>query len=161
MQRIPTKPIIVLLILSMLSIPLLGCQTQRSAGAALGGAAGAGVGYAVAGGGPGQRAAGAAIGLALGALAGYAIGDYLEARDQEQVAYTLEQQPSNQPTTWENPDTGYQWQATPYEAYRRDGRIYRKVRIGVDNNNDGYYDEWTTATAYRRSDGSWEIVSYD
>ncbi len=162
MHRFHTKPICSLLIAAMLLTPLLGCQgNQRSAGTAIGAATGAAVGAAVAGGPAGQRLGGAAIGLALGALAGYAIGDYLARQDEMRIARALENQPSNQPVYWTNPDTGYAWQATPYSAYNQNGQVYRKVRIGVDHNNDGYYDEWVVATAYRRADGSWQIVEYN
>jgi len=136
---------------------LAGCESmgKRETGAAVGAGSGAVLGGIVGG---ENRALGAGVGLVLGALAGYAIGDYMQNKDQQEVATTLETTPSGQTSSWVNPDTNTQWSATPQQAYQQNGQVYRDVRIAADTNNDGQYDEFTTATATRRDDGTWEFV---
>jgi surface antigen len=144
--------IVCILALSIAS--LAGCQSKRETGAAVGAGAGAVIGANVGEGGW----TGAAIGAVIGGLAGYVVGDYMERRDRQQVAQTLEHQPSGTTTQWKNPDTGVKWQATPDQAYKQQGEIYRDVDLKADVDGDGAYEKQSEVTAYRRSDGKWEFV---
>ena len=138
-------------ITALIFASLMGCESKRETGAVAGAGAGAVIGANVGEGGWG----GAALGAVIGGLAGYAIGDYMEKRDKQQVASTLETTPTGTTNTWVNPDTNTQFAATPTDTRETSKGVYRDVTIKVDKDNDGVYEETTQATAYRQPDGSW------
>jgi len=132
-----------------------GCAGMGKAeqGAVIGGLGGAVVGSQL---GPySNRGENALIGAGIGAVLGYMIGNEWEKYDQMRLNQTLETAPSGQCAAWVNPDTGNRYAATPEPAYRRDGRIYRDIEIDgvVDGRRQVVY-----AKAYRRSDGTWQLV---
>ena len=132
-----------------------GCSGMGKAehGAVLGGLGGAAVGSQL---GPDDsRGENALIGAGIGAVLGYMVGNEWEKYDQRRLDRTLETAPSGQCSAWVNPDTGNRYTATPRAAYRRQGRIYRDVEIDgvVDGRREVVY-----AKAYRRSDGTWQLV---
>ncbi|MGD8386744.1 MAG: glycine zipper domain-containing protein [Desulfobacteraceae bacterium] len=132
-----------------------GCSGMGKAeqGAVIGGLGGAAVGSQL---GPDDdRGKSALIGAGIGAILGYMIGNEWEKYDQRQLNRTLETAPSGRSEAWVNPDTGNRYAATPQPAYRQDGRVYRDVEI------EGVVDgrrEVVHAKAYRRADGTWQLV---
>lgn len=134
---------------------LFGCSGMNKAeqGALIGGLGGAAIGGQF---GPGKnRGENALIGAGIGALLGYVIGNEWDKYDQRRLDNTLEYSRSGRSADWVNPDTGNAYTATPSRAYRSDGRVYRDVTI------DGVVDgrrETVHATAFRRPDGSWQLV---
>ena len=132
-----------------------GCSGMGKAeqGAVIGGLGGAAVGSQL---GPDDsRGENALIGAGIGAVLGYMIGNEWEKYDQRRLNRTLESAPSGRREAWVNPDTGNRYVATPEPAYRRDGRVYRDVEIQgeVDGRRETVH-----AKAYRRSDGTWQLV---
>ena len=132
-----------------------GCSGMGKAeqGAVIGGLGGAAVGSQL---GPDDsRGENALIGAGIGAVLGYMIGNEWEKYDQRRLDHALETAPSGQCSAWVNPDTGNRYVATPESAYRRDGRVYRDVEIQgeVDGRRETVH-----AKAYRRSDGTWQLV---
>jgi len=131
---------------------------SRGAGAVVGGVAGGLLGSQV-GGGTGRLVA-TGVGAALGAFVGSEIGAALSEADrrrhQRTIGYALEEVPSGQTSTWQNPDVNRGGAVTPTRNYQEAGRYCREYRqsIYVGNNREQAY-----GTACRRPDGSWEIVS--
>jgi surface antigen len=153
-QRFHKKWVFVTLALFAFAI-CAGCAGMGKAeqGALIGGLGGAAVGGQL---GPhGNRGENALIGAGIGAILGYMIGNEWEKYDQRRLDYALETAPSGQCAAWVNPDTGNRYEATPRPAYQRHGRIYRDVEIDgvVDGRREVVY-----AKAYRRSDGTWQLV---
>jgi len=101
-----------------------------------------------------NRGENALIGAGLGLMAGYLIGNEMDKYDQQRVQQTLEYQPSNQASSWVNPDTGNRYRATPGPAYAQDGRIYRNIEL--EARVDGQR-EVVDAQAYREN-GRWVLV---
>jgi surface antigen len=142
------------LIGALLAASLMGCESKRGSGTAIGAGAGAAVGAVIDKGGVG----GVLLGALIGGLAGYVVGDYMERQDEERLHSTLESQPTGSTSTWRNPDTGNSFAATPTDTRETDDGVYRDVTIKVDSDNDGQYEETTRATAYRQPDGTWTFV---
>lgn len=132
---------------------LTGCSNKAQQGAVIGGLAGAALGGQL---GPAdERRQNALIGALAGVTLGYIIGNEWDKYDQRKLNNTLENTPSGQTNAWVNPDTGREYAATPYPAYRDDGRVYRDVEI------EGYVDgkrEVVHAKAYRDEYGNWQLV---
>lgn len=141
------------IILLALAASSLGCTTSKAQqGSVFGGLAGGLIGSQL---GPeDRRRENALIGAGIGLAAGYMLGNELDKFDQQRVQQTLEYQPSGQSTSWVNPDTGYQFTATPSPAYASGNRIYRDVEL------EAYIDgrrETVQARAYRDQD-RWILV---
>lgn len=144
------KIIPVIMIMALLSAS--ACANKAQTGAATGTAVGATIGALTFG----NKVEGALIGAGAGLLLGYVIGNEWDKHDAKQVNNTLESTPSGQTTSWQNPDTGRYYQATPQPAYEQDNRTYRDVAItttGPDGKKETVY-----AKAYRNPDGSWQLV---
>ncbi len=155
MKRVIFNGLILLTLAGFLAATITGCANRSKAGqgALIGGLGGAAVGGQL---GPDdRRGENALIGAGIGMVLGYIIGNEWDKYDQRQLNNTLEYRESGNRSEWLNPDTGNRYTATPHEAYRKDGRVYRDVEI------DGYVDgrrETVHATAYRRPDGTWQLV---
>ena len=136
-----------------LSLVLTGCASQNNARNYAGGGAllGAAVGALTAK----NKVSGAAIGAGAGLLLGYILGNELDKNDQQQVNQALETSPSGRPVTWNNPDTGYRYEATPSPAYVENDRIYRDIELRSEI--DGRM-ETVHAKAYRDIDGNWHLL---
>lgn len=130
-------------------VSLIGsaCATKRETGGVAGAVGGAAVGGIIGG------RTGALVGAALGGLAGYAAGSAMEEQDRRQMAYALE---ANRPVTWQNPQTGYEYQVEPVDTYVERGRQCREFRMLADVQGEGA--EQVYGTACRAPDGSWEVV---
>jgi surface antigen len=155
MKRAFKKGLILGVTTLFMGTTFFGCAGANKAeqGALIGGLGGAAIGGQL---GPGKnRGENALIGAGIGVILGYLIGNEWDKYDQRRLNNTLEYNRSGRSADWVNPDTGSSYTATPQQAYRRDGRVYRDVTI------DGVVDgrrETIHATAYRRPDGSWQLV---
>ncbi|MBK1670666.1 hypothetical protein CKO28_21835 [Rhodovibrio sodomensis] len=153
----------VIVALAAIGLSLAGCARGGPSGAEVaGGAGGAVLGGVVGsqiGGGTGKLIATGA-GAVIGALVGSEIGRRLSEGDEERLTRTtqetLENNPTGESSTWENPDTGHRGTVTPTETYKTDSgrycREFQQTIIVGGEAKDAY------GTACRQPDGSWKIV---
>lgn len=133
------------------------CQTapsKQDIGTAAGGVLGAAVGSQI---GEGSGRTAAVIGGALlGGLIGRSIGRYMDERDYRMAGQALETTPTDQSTTWRNPDTGYRYSLTPTRTY--ESQTGRPCREFV---TEAYIEgerQVVRGTACRQPDGTWEVI---
>lgn len=149
------KPRALAAIAIALSLPLAGCNdtmtredTGRMIGAIAGGVLGSKVGK-----GSGRTAATIA-GTMLGAYLGGRVARYMDDYDRGRASHALEYNRDDQPTSWENPNTGYRYDLTPQRTYYADDsspcREY-STKAWIDGREEVVY-----GTACRQTDGSWQ-----
>lgn len=154
------KRLAVLLLLAF--FVLAGCAPnmgpKETGGTLLGAGTGALLGSAV-GHGHGRLVA-VAVGTLAGALIGQSIGQSLDQADrlamQQNAQYALENTRTDQPTTWQNPDTGHSGTFIPTRTYQTaEGQYCREytqtVRIAGE-------EQQAYGTACRQPDGTWKII---
>lgn len=139
------------------SMALAGCQTSPSnegGGQVIGGVLGGVLGSQV-GKGKGKTAATIA-GVLVGAYLGGKIGRSMDANDQRKAHSALENNQSNQPASWHNPDSNRDYAVTPTSTYKTaDGycRDYT-TEVSIDGKR-----EVAKGTACREPNGSWRVVN--
>ncbi|WP_200341345.1 RT0821/Lpp0805 family surface protein [Rhodovibrio sodomensis] len=141
-----------------------GCAQYPGAskvgGAAVGGAAGGLLGSMV-GGGTGRLVA-TGVGAVLGAGVGMLIAEDMTRHDKkehvEATGKALEDNPSGEPATWSNPDSGNSGKVVPTKTYRENGRYCREYQTEV---TVGGEKEQGYGKACRQPDGDWKIVNAD
>lgn len=156
----------------LISIPLAallfvsGCATTQGPreqngmvlGAALGGLFGAATSYSRHNdyyhGGDGFSTAAIVIGAIAGAAIGGAIGRSMDERDYAYASYAMEHSRTGEPTTWHNPDTGYDYSMTPTDTYYGETGPCREYVMEAEI---GGRPETVYGTACRQADGSWKI----
>lgn len=130
---------------------LASCATKGQTGAAGGAAAGALIGQAI-----GHNTGATLIGAAVGGALGYMVGNEMDKYDRDQLNRSYEQGPSNQRTSWVNPDNGNQYTVIPQPAYQNPStnRVCRRAEIEavIDGKSERTY-----TTACRDQYGSWEL----
>ena len=139
-------------ILALLFLLLLSsCATKGQTGAVGGAAAGALIEQAI-----GHSTEATLIGAVVGGALGYMVGNEMDKFDREQLNQTYERGPSNQRSTWVNPDNGNQYAVTPQPSYQNPTtqRVCRKAEI--DAVIDGKRER-THTTACRDEYGNWEL----
>lgn len=139
-----------------LSLLLAGCGrdglNREQVGRVFGGIAGGVLGSRI-GEGAGRTAAtiaGSMLGAHLGGIVGRRMNDY----DFEQIDDALDNNHDQQPSSWQNPDTGYRYSVTPqYSYYDNNQRICREFRSTalIKGREEDVY-----GTACRQPDGSWK-----
>lgn len=150
------KTIIPLLILLILGLSLSGCESKQQTGSLIGSGAGALVG-AQFGSGSGQVAM-AAVGAIAGALIGGKVGQSMDKKDQEKSQAALENNKTDQSSTWTNPDTKDSYTFAPTATYTNgQGQACRTYTMTVKD-ADGK-TETTKGNACRQSDGTWKTVN--
>ena len=156
-----------LFILSSLFLLLFGCAyneqgnlKKSSWGTVLGGLGGAAIGSAF-GSGSGKSAA-VATGAILGSLAGSQIGKHLDQEDQKKLQETqqfaLENNRSNQISTWDNPDTKNYGTITPIKTFSGSKHGYDVCREYTQTIHVAGSQEKAYGTACRTADGHWKII---
>ena len=134
-----------------------GCATyqgqQEQAGMVIGGILGGVLGSEV-GGGRGRTAA-IIAGTLAGAAIGGAIGHSMDEVDRMKTAGTLETVRTGVTSTWQNPDTGYQYAVTPTRTYETASGPCREYTIDA---KIGGRTEEVYGTACRQPDGSWKVI---
>lgn len=149
------KKIALLTTFMCLSIALAGCDSmnKQDVGVITGGLVGGLVGSQF-GGGNGQVFAtlgGALVGAAIGG----AIGHSMDKTDQLYTQQALNNNRTNQATSWVNPDTGNRYTVKPVNTYYHQGspcREYYTTAI-IGGKKQQIYGK-----ACRQKDGSWKVV---
>jgi len=146
------KKIMVGLVAASLAVPLGAC-TNQDTGAVVGGVLGGALGSNV-GKGKGRTAA-IIAGTLAGAAIGGSIGRSMDETDRLRANRVLETSPSNQPTSWRNPDSGNEYTVTPVKTYEASsGQYCREYQTEAVI---GGRSERAYGTACRQPDGSWQI----
>jgi surface antigen len=102
------------------------------------------------------RTAAIIAGTLIGAAIGGNVGRSMDDTDRLKTAQTLETVRTGVPSTWQNPDTGYQYAVTPTRTYETAGTPCREYMIDAII---GGKREKVYGTACRQADGSWKVVS--
>jgi len=132
-----------------------GCTTvptQEEQGVIIGAIAGGILGYQI-GDGSGQAIA-TMVGTMAGAMIGGSIGRHMDEQDQMNTSLALENVRTGVPTTWRNPDTGYEYAVTPTNTYETDSGPCREYTMDA---TIGGKTEQVYGTACRQADGSWKV----
>lgn len=129
--------------------PMNNAQTGAMVGAVLGGVAGNQFGD-----GEGSTAM-TILGTMLGSYLGSQWGAQLDARDQQYLGQSVY---SGRPASWQNPNTGYQYNVTPGQIYRANvnnqSTVCRPVTIvgRIDGRNQNIQTQ-----ACQDSSGQWQL----
>lgn len=153
------KKIISIVILSAAITHLAGCAGASNqnigvgGGALIGGLLGSQFGQ-------GSGAVAATIGGAvIGGLIGGAVGKSMDDADRARMNSALDRTPTNQVTTWQNPDTGNTYSVVPQRTYTTGSgqpcREYTTTAV-IGGKRQQIY-----GTACRQADGSWKTISQD
>jgi surface antigen len=104
-----------------------------------------------------NKISGAAIGGGVGLLVGYIVGNEMDKNDSGHVTQALETVPSGHEVVWVNPDTRTHYRAVPRPPRLcPDGRIEREFALEARMDNGRM--ETVHGRAFRRPDGSWQLV---
>lgn len=128
-----------------------GCETTKEQqGQVIGAIAGGVLGSQV-GGGSGKVAATIA-GTMLGGFIGGNIGRQMDDGDRYRAGHALEATPTNQSSSWQNPDTGNSYSVTPTRTYYDSSRPCREytTEAWIDGRKETVY-----GSACRQADGTW------
>ncbi|MCP5300483.1 MAG: glycine zipper 2TM domain-containing protein [Chromatiaceae bacterium] len=145
----PSKLAINIVVASVLV--LSGCEsTREQQGNVIGAIAGGVLGSKI-GKGTGSVAATIA-GTLIGGYIGGNIGRQMDDSDRYRAGQALESTPTNQSSSWRNPDTGSAYEVTPTRTYYSNDRPCREytTEAWIDGKRETVY-----GTACRQSDGSW------
>lgn len=133
------------------TMALGGCGSTREQQGNLIGAVAGGVLGSQVGGGSGRVAATIA-GTLIGGFFGSQLGRQMDENDRHRAGEALESTPTDQSSSWENPDSGNTYSVTPTRTYYEDSRPCR------DYTTEAWIDgqkETVRGTACRQTDGSW------
>lgn len=145
----PTKSVV--MVVAAAALVLGGCQTTKEQqGSFIGAVAGGVLGSRI-GGGSGKVAATIA-GTLLGGYIGGAIGRQMDDSDRYRAGMALEETPTDQSSSWQNPDSGTRYAVTPTRTYYDDSRPCREytTEAWIDGRRETVY-----GTACREPDGTW------
>lgn len=134
-----------------------GCTTaptREEQGVVIGAIVGGILGHQV-GGGSGQTLA-TIVGTFAGAAIGGSIGRSMDESDQMKAAAALETVRTDVPTSWTNPDTGYDYTLTPTRTYDSGSGPCREYVLDAEIGGE---TEQIYGTACRQDDGSWKIMN--
>lgn len=148
------KKIILTPCAAVLVLALGACTNEQSGqiiGGIIGGAAASNVGK-----GSGKTVATVA-GAIAGAMIGGAIGRHMDESDRLKTQHSLEYNRTNEPASWRNPDSGYDYTVTPTTTYQTDSGSY--CREYTTDVVIGGKTERAYGKACRQPDGSWQVVS--
>lgn len=150
------KKIVTIMISSVLMISILtACATKEETGTLTGALAGAALGSTI-GDGRGQVLA-IWLGAVVGAHIGQTIGKYMDEQDRIQTSIAMENNRTNQPSSWRNPDTNYQYTVTPTRTLENTQGTGPCREFTVDAAIGGKTEQ-VYGTACRQQDGSWKII---
>ena len=144
----------IVLVISIFGTLAEGCATKQEAGMLTGAAVGAAVGSTV-GRGSGRNFA-IFLGSIVGANIGATVGQYMDEQDRLRTASILETNRTQQSTSWNNPDTGYDYTVTPTKTIETAEGPCREFTI--DSAKVGGETQQVYGTACRQPDGSWKIT---
>jgi surface antigen len=144
-------------IAACLAVSLFACSTvpsKQDQGVIIGAIAGGLLGNQV-GGGSGRVLA-TVIGAVAGGAIGGSVGRSMDETDRINTAMALENVRTGVPSTWTNPDTGYEYQVTPTSTYESDTGPCREYTMDA---TIGGQTEQVYGTACRQPDGSWKMMN--
>lgn len=139
------------------ALTLAACTTaptKEDQGVLIGAIAGGILGNQV-GGGSGRVLA-TMIGTVAGAAIGGSVGRSMDDTDRLNASMALENVRTGVPSTWVNPDTGYEYVITPTQTYDQAGSPCREYTLDAII---GGRAEQVYGTACRQADGSWQVVN--
>ena len=150
------KQILTTFIVSLLAFALSACQTsptKEDTGRVVGGVVGGVLGSQV-GSGSGKTAATIA-GTIIGVYIGGSIGKTMDENDRRQSYDALENNRTNQPSSWRNPDSGNNYTVTPTNTYTSASGPCRDytTEVVIDGKR-----ETARGTACREN-GNWRVVN--
>lgn len=148
------KKILVILMAMLMSFSLIGCASKQEQGSVTGMAVGAMLGSAMARG-HHDRPFAIWLGAVVGSMLGSTIGRYMDEQDQMRTSMALENNRTNESTSWVNPDSQYQYTVEPTRTYESEGTPCREFTM---NANIGGKTEQVYGTACRQADGSWKVI---
>jgi len=154
--RWTTKNAGLILIVAFLSAFLVsGCETTSHGqqGEILGGILGGVLGAKV-GDGSGRTAA-IIVGSIAGAMIGRHMGESMDDTDRLQTWAALNNTQTGEPTSWVNPDTGYQYTVIPTRTYEQSSGPCREFSLNATIGNEPDPDVYGTACL--QADGSWMV----
>ncbi len=146
-----------LVIATFMAIILSACSTapsKQDQGVIIGAIAGGLLGNQV-GGGRGRVLA-TIIGAAAGGAIGGSIGRSMDETDRINANAALENVRSGVPSSWVNPDTGYEYVVTPNNTYEIGSGPCREYTLDA---TIGGKTEQVYGTACRQPDGSWQMIN--
>jgi len=136
---------------------LFACSTapsKQDQGVIIGAIAGGLLGNQV-GGGSGRVLA-TIVGSVAGGVIGGSIGSSMDDTDRLKTSAAFENVRTGVPSTWENPDTGYEYVVTPTSTYESGTGPCREYTLDA---TIGGKTEQIYGTACRQADGSWLVVN--
>jgi surface antigen len=136
------------------SLLLNACATKEESGALTGAVIGGVVG-STAGRGHKNRNLATFLGIVAGAMIGSRIGRYMDEQDRMRTQMALEKNPTRQPSSWVNPDTGNRYTVTPTRTFETAQGPCREFTMDAVI---GGRTEQVYGTACRQPDGSWKVV---
>jgi surface antigen len=96
------------------------------------------------------------VGTVAGAAIGGSVGRSMDDTDRLNASMALENVRTGVPSTWINPDTGYEYVITPTQTYDQGGSPCREYTLDAVI---GGRVEQVYGTACRQADGSWQVVN--
>jgi surface antigen len=124
-------------------------QTGMVIGGVLGGVLGSEVGRGH------SRTAAIILGTIAGAAVGGTVGRSMDETDRLKTSAALESVRTGVPSTWRNPDTGYQYSVTPTKTYDSAAGPCREYTVDA---LIGGKKETVYGSACRQADGSWKVA---
>jgi surface antigen len=146
-----------LLLIAVTAISLAACTTvpaKEDQGILIGAIAGGILGNQV-GGGSGRVLA-TMVGTIAGAAIGGSVGRTMDDTDRLNASMALENVRTGVPSTWINPDTGYEYAITPTQTYDSGTGPCREYTLDA---LIGGRTEQIYGTACRQADGTWLVVN--
>lgn len=140
-----------------IALLMLACSTapsKQDQGVIIGAIAGGLLGSQV-GGGSGRVVA-TIVGSIAGAAIGGSIGRSMDETDRLKATAALENVRTGVPSSWVNPDTGYEYAITPTNTYESQTGPCREYIMDA---TIGGKTEQIYGTACRQADGSWMVVN--
>ena len=128
--------------------------SKQDQGMLIGAIAGGILGHQV-GGGSGQVLA-TMFGTVAGAMIGGSVGRSMDETDQMKAALAFENVQTGVPSSWINPDTGYEYVVTPTNTFSGASGPCREYTMEAII---GGRTEQVYGTACRQPDGSWQVVN--
>ena len=97
------------------------------------------------------------LGAVVGSQVGATIGRHMDEHDRERLVNVLETQRTSTGSSWVNPDTGYNYTATPTNTYDDPSGTGPCREFTIDASIGGKTEQ-IYGTACRQADGSWKVI---
>lgn len=97
------------------------------------------------------------LGAVVGSQVGATIGRHMDEHDRERLVGVLETQRTSTGSSWVNPDTGYNYTATPTNTYDDPSGTGPCREFTIDASIGGKTEQ-IYGTACRQADGSWKVI---